>query len=113
MTDNDIIKILENEADFDCGICCDNGENCIGEECASFISRAALDLINRQNAEIARLQNDVAPVRHGWWGHNSDFPDRFICYDCGAMFDMWKHEQRLFNYCPNCGAKMDGDADAR
>lgn len=51
---------------------------------------------------------DVAPVLHERWEHNSDFPDRFICYGCGAMFDMWKHEQRLFNYCPNCGAKMDG-----
>lgn len=56
MTDNEIIKILENKADFDCGICCDNGENCLGEECASLISRAALDLINRQKAEIKRLQ---------------------------------------------------------
>ena len=51
---------------------------------------------------------DVAPLVHGRWEHNSYFPDRFICYGCGAMFDMWKHEQRLFNYCPNCGAKMDG-----
>lgn len=50
---------------------------------------------------------DFQPVRHGKWDHNSDFPDRFICYGCGAMFDMWKHEQRLFSYCPNCGAKMD------
>lgn len=57
MTDNEIIKILENEADFDCGMCCNNGENCLGEECASFISRAALDLINRQNAEIERLKS--------------------------------------------------------
>ena len=55
---------------------------------------------------------DVVSVVHGWWEHNSDFPDRFICCGCGAMFDMWKHEQRLFNYCPNCGARMDGDADA-
>ena len=54
---------------------------------------------------------DVTPVRHGRWEHNSDFPDRFICYGCRAMFDMWKHEQRLFNYCPNCGSKMDGGAD--
>lgn len=56
MTDNEIIKILENEADFDCGMCCNNGENCLGEECASFISRAALDLINRQKEKIERLQ---------------------------------------------------------
>lgn len=66
---------------------------------------AAIEII-----EKAKTIDDV-PVVHGRWVHNSDFPDKFICYGCGAMFDMWKHEQRLFNYCPNCGAKMDGGVD--
>ena len=56
MTDNEIIKVLEKEADFDCGMCSNNGENCLCEDCASVISRVALDLINRQKAEIERLQ---------------------------------------------------------
>lgn len=50
---------------------------------------------------------DVAPVRHGRWEMNSDRPDNIICTNCDAGFDVWKHEAKDFNYCPNCGAKMD------
>ncbi len=49
---------------------------------------------------------DVAPVRHGQWGTHSDRPDSLICSVCNCGFDMWKHDTH--NYCPNCGAKMDG-----
>ena len=49
---------------------------------------------------------DVAPVRHGKWETNSDRPDLLICSVCKCGFDMWKHDPH--NYCPNCGAKMDG-----
>ena len=51
---------------------------------------------------------DVAPVRHGRWGTYSDRPDSLICSVCNCGFDMWKHDPH--NYCPNCGAKMDGGA---
>ena len=50
---------------------------------------------------------DVAPVRHGRWEMNSDRPDNIICTNCDVGFDVWKHEAKDFNYCPNCGAKMD------
>ena len=50
---------------------------------------------------------DVAPVRHGKWEINSDRPDLLICSVCKCGFDMWKHDPH--NYCPNCGAKMDGE----
>ena len=49
---------------------------------------------------------DVAPVVHGRWETNSDRPDTLICSVCKCGFDMWKHDPH--NYCPNCGAKMDG-----
>lgn len=45
-------------------------------------------------------------VKHGEWGTCSDRPDRLICSECNCGFDMWKHDRH--NYCPNCGAKMDG-----
>ena len=51
--------------------------------------------------------SDVEPVKHGRWGTNSDRPDSLICSICKCGFDMWKHDPH--NYCPNCGAKMDGD----
>lgn len=46
---------------------------------------------------------DVAPVVHGKWEigtHHS-----FLCSVCG-----WEHECYTL-YCPDCGAKMDGDTD--
>ena len=50
---------------------------------------------------------DVEPVMHGRWETNSDRPDSLICSICKCGFDMWKHDPH--NYCPNCGAKMDGE----
>lgn len=52
---------------------------------------------------------DVAEVVHGEWETNSDRPDSLICSVCKCGFDMWKHDPH--NYCPNCGAKMDGGFD--
>ena len=52
---------------------------------------------------------DVAPGVHGQWKTNSDRPDTLICSICKCGFDMWKHDPH--NYCPNCGAKMDGVDD--
>ena len=43
---------------------------------------------------------------YGRWETNSDRPDSLICSVCKCGFDMWKHDPH--NYCPNCGAKMDG-----
>lgn len=51
---------------------------------------------------------DVAPVVHGRWETNSDRPDTLICAMCKCGFDMWKHDPH--NYCPNRGARMDGEA---
>ena len=52
---------------------------------------------------------DAAPVRHGQWETNSDRPDTLICSVCKCGFDMWKHDPH--NFCPNCGARMDGGDD--
>ena len=52
---------------------------------------------------------DAALVRHGQWETNSDRPDTLICSVCKCGFDMWKHDPH--NFCPNCGAKMDGGDD--
>lgn len=50
---------------------------------------------------------DAVQVMHGRWETNSDRPDTLICSICKCGFDMWKHDPH--NFCPNCGAKMDGD----
>lgn len=53
------------------------------------------------------FSTNVEPVRHGRWVTHSDRPDSLICSVCNCGFDMWKHDPH--NYCPNCGAKMDGE----
>lgn len=50
---------------------------------------------------------DAVPVVHGEWvvcGDGEYVP--FMCSACGKTTS-WYHAQTA-NYCPNCGAKMDG-----
>lgn len=55
---------------------------------------------------------DVAPVRHGRF---VPFEDVFLdtcweCSECGLQFylaDGGTPKENRYNYCPNCGAKMD------
>lgn len=73
-----------------------------GEGCGN-VCRRAIERI---------LAADVAPVRHGRW--IDAYPDiepnpmfmYGICSECGFEQGLSKY----LNYCPNCGAKMDGDA---
>lgn len=49
---------------------------------------------------------DVAQVVHGKWIFNDDWWE-FRCTNCGKPIGNIKK----YNFCPNCGAKMDGEAD--
>lgn len=74
------------------------------------IGKTLMRYVNRQPAA------DVVPVVHGRWIHS-----RYE--DCSEQFELMKCSQcnheayatalyvRGGNYCPNCGAKMDGGAD--
>ena len=63
---------------------------------------------------------DVSPVRHGRWVHTEE-PlgwEDVDCMECSACHDSWIIEEDycfddmpLWNYCPSCGAKMDGGED--
>ena len=76
---------------------------------------SALSVVEGEIAEQPTA--DVAPVRHGRWkkSKGNERPtengfvhdDKYVCDCCG-----WGCccETKLdFNFCPNCGAKMDGD----
>ena len=47
--------------------------------------------------------DDVQPVRHGRWIPVDEMEDAFDCSECDAMVS------KRLNYCPKCGAKMDGE----
>lgn len=79
---------------------------------------------------------EAEPVRHGWWDSKYDEYDCFyhhFCTECkhlavfaydeqddydegmdGEWYLLGKNivgiKENLTNYCPNCGAKMDGDS---
>ena len=62
---------------------------------------------------MSKIPNaDVAEVKHGHWiGHDEaikkgNFDLAYCCSICGRC-DWDCTESELFNYCPNCGAKMD------
>ncbi len=144
MTDNEIIKALE---------CCSEAQNCtpckyepteypkstVG--CCNELMKNAVDLINRQKAEIERNRRiikiheavieilekdyipaaDVEPVKHGEW--NDLYGDYKIakCSKCGeeyevsdtgtALLMLFKAFKDYYKFCPRCGARMDGEAE--
>lgn len=52
---------------------------------------------------------DVAPVVHGQWDNLDGYKTRMVCSVCG--WDVPEYG-KFYSYCPNCGARMDGDSDA-
>lgn len=67
-------------------------------------------MIEPLNTEII----DAEPVRHGEFigkeydGYDDGNPVycEWVCSECGCVFE---DEEPKYRYCPNCGAKMDGE----
>ena len=63
---------------------------------------------------------DVVEVRHGQWDGEGDgyadgeiVIDVWYCSECGYCIDDGTDDPNILpNYCPNCGAKMDGGANS-
>lgn len=71
-------------------------------------------IIKRFIAELEKAPTaDVAPVRHGEWANEET---NVTCTACGRSYDTDFEIKRnvllSFDFCPNCGAKMDGDSNA-
>ena len=75
----------------------------------------ALELYPSEYAELEDALNripaaDVAPVRHGRWIEQEKYTFG-VMYDCSICGDRILDNGHSWNYCPNCGAKMDGGAE--
>ena len=53
---------------------------------------------------------DVTPVRHGRWIEKDKY-DFGTFYDCSICGDLILDNGHSWNYCPNCGCRMDGGDD--
>lgn len=86
---------------------CRSGVECKDCEYAPKGSRRVKMLLcmSYQYAKRIIAAADVAPVRHGRWV-SVEGGSFYECSNCGYLTDY-----HLSNYCPNCGAKMDGGTD--
>lgn len=51
---------------------------------------------------------DVVEVNHGEWIKVSEKYPRYVCTACNHLFN-----NKNYNYCPCCGARMDGTPKER
>ncbi len=72
--------------------------------------RAAERKIRKLEAEL-KGKADFVEAKHGQWIWN-DEDECWICSNCElSALNNYRGNSTESNYCPNCGAKMDGDTD--
>lgn len=59
---------------------------------------------------VKQMMEHYAPVRHGKWIEQEKYTFG-VMYDCSICGDRILDNGHSWNYCPNCGAIMDGGAD--
>lgn len=69
--------------------------------CGTGYQQWAIDVIDRLPTA------DVVEVRHGEWEF-VQIDDCIICSECKNSWNVIDNCTETFNYCPICGAKMDG-----
>lgn len=82
---------------------------------ANALTRHLIDKVGFYPAMVARAIKDAPtieaePVKHGKWMLDSDpgEPWRYQCSECGQKTKDTCMGEPIGNYCPNCGARMDG-----
>ena len=58
---------------------------------------------------VKQMMEHYAPVVHGKWNVSGGLLE---CQNCGEIYStLGGNEGKAWNYCPYCGARMDGDSD--
>ena len=76
----------------------------------TMLGNGKFDCLMNENRAIG-TSADVATVRHGKWIPAVHVGDCcYHCSECQFLRDAYLID--IGNYCPNCGAKMDGECDS-
>ena len=92
------------------------------ETCSAVVSdfeaipTADIDRPTKSQFKRMAAQMDYAPVVHGRWEDSIDEwfgTDVYTCSKCRESYVLVEGtpKENLWHYCPNCGARMDGDSD--
>ena len=88
---------------------CDKAPKSFGismkDEYAVKVERASLIAYKEQLEAIPAA--DVVPLVHARWENYSSITIK--CSRCGHVIHDWRYSE--CKYCPNCGAKMDGERE--
>ena len=83
-------------------------DECWSSDCTMGFRRA-VDIVNKASPL------NVAIVKHGRWIDNQwiDYDEYLKCSKCGVMVRLNSFFDDIgdWNYCPNCGTKMNGCVD--
>ena len=64
---------------------------------------------------IVECTDTIDPVKHGKWvkreGSDWEWAQEYNCSECRKYRLVVTPKEWEWNYCPNCGAKMDGGED--
>lgn len=86
----------------------------IDEAYAVIVDDAVYDVVQVETLE-GLPSVEAEPVRHGHWYHGEAYPHHLycsVCYRTALPNDEYVERWGLhMNYCPNCGARMDGKQD--
>lgn len=70
-------------------------------------SKAGIDLREMLDEIEALPEIDAEPVKHGKWIETNDETKK-RCSECDVIHLIAQYPHGNANYCPNCGAKMNG-----
>ena len=83
----------------------DDDKEIYPDDKTSIMFRAGMKTVIR----IVKNQDTVDPVKHGHWIKRNTVGTA-TCSICGGIIYN-SYDSEANKYCPNCGAKMDGDAN--
>lgn len=96
-------KIVRELVAYSCGVQIPNPSTLCGY---------AAEVIEEQAKEIEKLRAQASTVVHGRWiERRAPHAMGGISAKCSACSKSVQYLGNPLNYCPNCGAKMDGGAD--
>ncbi len=78
----------------------------------SLLNREAMRSIRRYDCPLIPAA-DARPVVRGKWNRTDAYPHRLYCSVCYKTYlkndELLERWEFPLNFCPNCGAKMDGE----